>query len=83
MSAEKMAAFCESWSVMFLAVARANVQFALSSLTWRWWSLPPARLAERMTAHASGTALGAMAAGLAPVRRRAVANATRLRRVRP
>jgi hypothetical protein len=62
MSAEKVAAFYESWNAMALEMIRANTQLTSSCLWWPW--------------------SGVFAAGLAPIRRRAVANAKRLRRLR-
>ena len=61
MSAEKIAAFYESWTAMTLAIMRAGSQAAFS------WP---------------GMGVSVFAAGLAPIRRRAVANARRLRRTR-
>ena len=82
MSAEKIAAFHESWNAMFLELLRANVELALSSMWWPWSAAMSKRLPSRLSAHGQ-RALGAMiGAGLAPVRRRAVANAKRLRRAR-
>ena len=62
MSAEKIAAFYESWNAMTLEIIRANARLTMSCLWWPWSAV--------------------FAAGLAPIRRRAVANAKRLRRTR-
>jgi hypothetical protein len=69
MGAEKVAAFYESWNAMSLAMFRAFWSFALSP--WQWGS-PRARRAGS----------NVLAAGLAPLQRRATANARRLRRTR-
>jgi len=70
MGAEKLAAFCESWSAMYLALWRANLNLAL----WpsQMWS----------PAWGARTGLGILGRGLAPIHRRATANARRLRRRR-
>jgi hypothetical protein len=73
MYAEKAAAFYESWNAMMLEMLRANMRFALSS-TSRSWSFPSAQVDRMVTA--------VLGAGVAPIRRRAVANAKRLRRAR-
>jgi hypothetical protein len=69
MGVEKVAAFYESWTAMYLALLRANLNLALSPF-WVWWS--PAR--------GQRTGLTILNRGLAPIRRRAGANARRLRR---
>jgi hypothetical protein len=81
MTAEKFAAFYESWNAMFLAIVRANMQLALSPMWWAWFA-PTSRRTAQLSAHGQRAAGAALAAGLAPVRRRAVANAKRLRRLR-
>jgi hypothetical protein len=68
MSAEKIAAFYESWNGMYLTLLRANLSFALWPL--RFWGPYPQ------------PGLSVLLAGLAPVHRRATANARRLRRTR-
>jgi len=69
MGAEKVVAFYESWNAMLLALLRANLSPALSPFQV-WWS--PTQLQRKGLTILSG--------GLAPVRRRAAANARRLRR---
>src|SRR5215471_4094285 len=71
MGAEKVAAFYESWNAMYLALLRANLNLALSPFQL-WWS--PMR--------SQRTGLAILGHGLAPIRRRAAANARRLRRER-
>ena len=68
MGVEKVAAFYESWNAMYLALLRANLSIALWPL--RFWGPN------------SQTGLNVLLAGIAPVHRRATANARRLRRTR-
>src|SRR5215471_13574882 len=71
MGAEKVAAFYESWNAMYLALLRANLNLALSPFQF-WWS----------SGRGWRTSMGVLDAGLAPIHRRATANARRLRRRR-
>ena len=71
MGAEKIAAFYESWNAMYLALLRANLNLAFSPFQF-WWSPMRGRR----------TSLAILNHGLAPIRRRAAANARRLRRTR-
>ena len=82
MGAEKVAAFYESWAAML-------TQSYLSAL--RMWSSPglwmslmsnPRGAARRLTSHQHDAAVAMMTGGLAPISRRAAANASRLRRKR-
>jgi hypothetical protein len=79
MSTEKVSAFYESWNAMLLATCRANLDFAMSFLasptSWPSWN-------RTLRASAERAALDVLASGVAPVHRRAVANAKRLRRHR-
>ena len=88
MGAEKIAAFGESWNEMALQMLKANQQMAQ---TWMsaWWLPTPLtssaaarRSLSRATAQMQGSALRVLSGGLAPVHRRATANAKRLARVR-
>ena len=82
MYTEKVAAFYQSWNAMFLEMMRANMRLAFSPL---WWPRPgpvSGRRVKGLATNARQTALSVMGAGLAPVQRRATANARRLRRVR-
>ena len=79
MSAEKFSAFCESWNDMFLAAYRANLRLFLSAPAW--WSMTWPRHGHRAaSARLQRAALDILASGIAPVHRRAVRNAKRLRR---
>jgi hypothetical protein len=73
MSTEKTLAFWESMSAMGLQIAKANQEYALFAMR-QWWSpwLGPWQVAE--------AASKVFEKGLAPVHRRAAANARRLRR---
>ena len=71
MGAEKLAAFYESWNAMFLALLRAQLTLTLAPYQF-WWSAGRGRRAG----------LAILGAGLAPIHRRATANARRLRRQR-
>lgn len=81
MSAEKTAAFQQSWLAMGLQLWRAQQQFAVF-----WWRAclspwgPPS--AQAIGTHLQSAALGVLGQGLAPVHRTAVANAKRLSRTR-
>lgn len=80
MSSEKVTTFYESWNAMFLEMCRANLRLAQSSMWWPW-SLPTSgKSSARLSAHGRRAAAAMLGAGLAPIRRRAVANAKRLRR---
>lgn len=80
---EKSAAFAESWQAMGAAALRANQQLALTmwSSCWTPWSKSSAtpQAAARRWQQA---AMGVLGTGLAPVHRRAVANAKRLKNTR-
>jgi hypothetical protein len=78
MGAEKVAAFGESWQAMAMQMVKVQQAFTLSML--RNWRLEGAA-AKAWSPGAStwqGAALDVLGKGLAPVRRRAVANAKRL-----
>lgn len=81
MSAEKVAAFNESWTAMAKEVFRANQQLTLSLMRSLWspWG-HPLRSVKSASSQLSNAALGILEKGMAPVHRRAVANAKRLRR---
>lgn len=77
---EKVAAFYESWHAMYLEMFRANLSLALSPI-WFAGSIPTGRRAhDHLTAHGRRAAVAILGAGLAPLHRRAAANAKRLRR---
>lgn len=76
MSAEKIAAFYESWNAMWMA--------AFSTYLRAWFSWTPWTAFTSNASHRSRqrkAALGVLTAGFAPVHRRAVANARRLGRI--
>ena len=83
MGSEKMTAFGEAWHAMALETFRANQEMALSFMQSLWfpWAgrKPSARSASRQM---SNLAQGILGKGIAPVRRRAVANAKRLGRIK-
>jgi hypothetical protein len=82
MGAEKVAAFGESWQAMALQMMKVQQTFALSML--RSWWLPGAAARPRSPGVNAwqDAALDVLGKGIAPVRRRAVANAKRLQRPR-
>ena len=79
MGSEKVAAFYESWTAMWVATVQASAALFFTPVLS--WSAAPFALASRMSpARARRTALRILGSGVAPVHRRAVANARRLRR---
>jgi hypothetical protein len=74
MSAEKSAAFYESWAAMGLAAMKAQQSLAASML--RSWTTVPS------TAALTNQTLRVLSQGMAPVHRRAVSNAKRLGRLK-
>ena len=81
MGAEKVAAFGAAWQAMGLAAVRAQqsyLQALTRSLLTPWWIAPPdlGALARR----ANAVAVDVLAAGIAPIRHKAVGNARRLAR---
>lgn len=79
MGAEKFSAFYESWNDMFFAVCHANLRLFLSAPAW--WSIAWPRHGHRSgSARLHRAALDILASGVAPIHRRAVRNAKRLRR---
>jgi hypothetical protein len=85
MSAEKTAAFYESWAAMGRAAMKAQQQMAASM--WRAAAMAPWSMAKPGSLLPSGNtlarhALQVMSQGMAPVHRRAVGNAKRLGRLK-
>ncbi len=85
MSAEKNAAFYESWAAMGVAAMKSQQQMALSM--WRAAATAPWSMAKPGSLLPSGNtlarhALAVMSQGMAPVHRRAVGNAKRLGRLK-
>ena len=83
MSAEKTAAFSESWNAMTMRAFSANQALAVSVFR-SFWS--PSRRgipsAGAVSARLQGIALDVLGKGLSPVHRKAVANAKRLARTK-
>ena len=83
MVAEKNAAFGESWNAMVAQTALANqvlaVSFFKSFLAAAWGKKPSA---TGSAAQLQCAALGVLGKGFAPVHRKALANAKRLRRTK-
>jgi hypothetical protein len=81
MGAEKIMAFNECWNAMALQAFRANQQLALSFMQSLWfpWASPQTSL-RTASKQLGNAALGVAGKGMAPVHRRAVANAKRLGR---
>lgn len=88
MSSEKFAAFGESWNQMAVQMFKANQQMAQAwtsawSFPFGFTSSAAARKSFlRAAAQMQGATLQVLASGLAPVHRRATANARRLGRVK-
>jgi hypothetical protein len=88
MSAEKIAAFGESWNQMALQMLKANQQMTQAWVS-AWWfplrilsSAATRQSFSRAAAQIQGSALRVMNSGLGPVHRRATANAKRLGRTK-
>jgi len=82
MGAEKVATFYESWNAMLLEMFRVNLELALSGRPFSWISWPATTRSSRAApAHFQRAALTVIGKGVAPIHRRAVANAKRLGRL--
>ena len=83
MGTEKIEAFYESWNAMLVEMLEANLKFMFAPVLF-WWSPwdGTRRAFEVFSKRSQRAALAVLGSGLAPFRRRAVANARRLRRVR-
>lgn len=83
MSSEKTVALSGSWNAMTLEAIRANQTLAASLFRWFWspW-LRGRPSANTVAAQMQSAALGILGKGMAPVHRKAVANAKRLARTR-
>ena len=83
MGEEKVYAFIESWNAMALQAFRAYQQMAFSALQSFWNPIfglkKPSQSPSSQLSHAATNILGK---GMAPVHRRAVANAKRLSQTR-
>ncbi|MGH6624402.1 MAG: polyhydroxyalkanoate granule-associated phasin [Burkholderiaceae bacterium] len=83
MSEEKAAAFRESWMAMATQALRANQVLAEVWLRAFWSpSLKRKLTSQSMARQMQSAALGVLGKGMAPVHRRAVANAKRLGRTK-
>jgi hypothetical protein len=83
MGTEKVAAFDESWNAMLVEMLQANLKFALTPVFSWWWPWTDVRRLPRLgSARTRRTTVAILSSGLAPVHRRAVANARRLGRKR-
>jgi hypothetical protein len=81
MGAEKVAAFYESWSGVWIEMLGLNLEASrtLVSLWWSTWT-GTRRSARLASPYASRAAIAVLSRGVRPIHRRAVANARRLRR---
>ena len=79
MVAEKESAFAEAWQAMAVQTVRANQALATTLLRSFWspasWGQP---LAGKLAAQMQGASLGILGKGMAPIHRKATANARRL-----
>jgi hypothetical protein len=82
MSAEKTAAFSESWNAMTLQAFRAHQALAASFLRSFWSPSLNRPAASAVAAQLQSAALDVLSKGIAPVHRKAVANAKRLARTK-
>lgn len=80
MGAEKAAVFAESWNAMAQQALVANQELAASFMRSFWSARPPS--ASALAAQWHDAALGVIGKGMAPVHRKALANAKRLARTR-
>lgn len=82
MVAEKKIAFTQSWSDMAVQAARANQALALSLFASMWSPTRRKPSVAAVTAQVQRAAVGVLSKGIAPVHRKAVANAKRLARTK-
>jgi len=85
MGTEKIEAWVEIWTAMGMQAARANQELLVSmmrmwSMPWIGLSLSPALSRRAAMRRLERTGLALMASAVAPMHRRATANAKRLRR---
>jgi hypothetical protein len=83
MGSEKVLAFYQSWGGMWMQVFQAQLALAqgMAAMAWTPWAVG-GRVGTVAAPSAAALATGILAAGLAPVHRKAVANARRLGRSR-
>jgi len=82
MVAEKKIAFGQSWNAMAVQAARANQTLALSFFKSLWMPSRRKPSVGTMTSQIQRAAVGVLNKGVAPVHRKAVANAKRLARTK-
>lgn len=83
MSTEKMLAFNEAWTAMAMQAVLENQKLALSMMQSVWFPwLRTTASAGSASQQLSDAMLGVLGKGMVPFRRRAVANAKRLGRVK-
>jgi hypothetical protein len=80
MGTEKIAALKEAWNAMALQAMLENQKLALSYMQSLWfpWARPKRSASRQM----NNAALGILGKGMAPIHRRALANAKRLGRTK-
>lgn len=83
MGTEKIAALNEAWNAMAVQAIRENQKLALSFMQSFWFPwVRPRSSVKSASRRLNSAALGILGKGMAPVRRRAVANAKRLGRAK-
>lgn len=83
MGTEKIAALHEAWNAMAVQAIRENQKLALSFMQSFWFPwVRPRSSVKSASRRLNRAALGILGKGMAPVRRRAVANAKRLGRAK-
>jgi hypothetical protein len=83
MSAEKTEAFNESWAAMAAQAVRANQDLTATLMKSFWSPLAAGKPSAAATARQmQAAALSVLSKGMAPVHRRAVANAKRLGKIK-
>ena len=82
MGTEKATAFAESWNAMALQTFRLNQEIA-ARLFYAFWQLPSKRFSSaHALAQLQSGALSVLREGIAPIHRKATANAKRLSRTK-
>lgn len=83
MGIEKMAAVNEAWAAMVTQAFLENQKFALTFMQSLWFPwMRPTPTVKSVSRQLNRAAVGILGKGMAPVRRRAVANANRLGRIK-
>ena len=82
MVAEKKTAFAQSWGAMAVQAVSANQTIALSLFTSMWLPTRRKPSATAMASQLHRAAIDVLSKGIAPVHRKAVANAKRLARTK-